>query len=69
MLTSASAKAAPGLAFLLHRRGVAAWVLTAQPTIDVVSRLGVYDAVVSYDRVLSDLPGGRIAVVDLTGSP
>lgn len=67
-LTSASAKAALALAFLLHRRGVTVWGITAQPKVRDVSRLGVYDGVVSYDHVVSALPAGRIAVVDLTGS-
>jgi NADPH:quinone reductase-like Zn-dependent oxidoreductase len=56
VVSSASSKAAPGLAFLLSRRGVPVVGLTSK--VAAVEELGVYDRVIAYDAIdaLGDAP-------------
>jgi uncharacterized protein DUF2855 len=70
MLSSASSKAALGLAHLLHglRTDIRVIGLTSAGNADFVRSLGCYDEVVTYDRVLS-LPTNAPAVfVDMAGN-
>ncbi|HEX5688313.1 MAG TPA: DUF2855 family protein [Ideonella sp.] len=69
VLSSASAKTAIGLAFLLHRRGGVEVVgLTSAGNRGFVAELGCYDRVVTYDE-LATLPLDRATVyVDFAGS-
>ncbi|HEY8332921.1 MAG TPA: DUF2855 family protein [Tardiphaga sp.] len=70
MLTSASSKAAFGLAHLLHtqRQPVRVIGLTSAANVDFVRALGCYDEVVAYDQIAS-LPSDRpAALVDMAGN-
>ena len=70
VLSSASSKAAFGLAYLLHsqRKSVSVIGLTSPGNVDFVRSLGCYDEVITYDRVAS-LPAGAPAVfVDMAGN-
>jgi hypothetical protein len=70
MLTSASSKAAFGLAHLLHtqRQPVRVIGLTSAANADFVHALGCYDEVVAYDQITS-LPNDRpAALVDMAGN-
>ncbi|WP_374566493.1 DUF2855 family protein [Ideonella sp.] len=69
VLSSASAKTAIGLAFLLHRRGGAEVVgLTSAGNRGFVAGLGCYQRVLGYDQ-LAELPADRATVyVDFAGS-
>lgn len=69
ILSSASGKTAMGLAHLLHRHGrVKVIGLTSEGNRAFVEGLGIYDLVVTYDR-LASLPSEETAVyVDFAGS-
>jgi hypothetical protein len=68
VLSSASSKTASGLAFLLARGGEAEVVgLTSERGADYARGLGVYDAVLTSEK-LDDLPGGRAVYVDMSGN-
>lgn len=67
LLTSASSKAAIGIAYLLSRRGVSVQGLTSPSNLEFVEQLGVYDQVHAY----SDLDGLALApgiLVDVAGN-
>lgn len=67
VISSASAKTAIGVAFLLSRRdGVNVVGLTSERNADFVRELGCYDQVVTYDS-MGELPGGPAAYVDIAG--
>jgi Protein of unknown function (DUF2855) len=66
LLTSASSKAAIGIAHLLSRRGVPTVGLTSARHRDVVDRLGCYRQVRAYEEVGS-LPAAPAALVDVAG--
>jgi hypothetical protein len=70
MLSSASSKAAFGLAHLLHARRSQIQVigLTSAANIDFVRSLGCYHDVVSYDRVTSLASDAPVALVDFAGN-
>ena len=69
VLSSASAKTAIGLAYLLHRRGGVEVVgLTSAGNRGFVADLGCYDRVLTYDQ-LATLPADPVTVyVDFAGS-
>ena len=66
IVTSASSKAALGLAHLLTRRGVRVTGLTSARHVPFVTRLAAYDQVLGYDQVGS-LIAGQATVVDIAG--
>jgi Protein of unknown function (DUF2855) len=70
MLSSASSKAAFGLAHLLHtlRKDIEVIGLTSTANAGFVEKLGCYDQVVTYDRVTSLPPGTPVAFVDMAGN-
>jgi hypothetical protein len=70
MLSSASSKAAFGLAYLLHtlRKDIRVIGLTAAANADFVRSLGCYDDVVAYDRVTSLPSNSPVAFVDMAGN-
>ncbi len=68
VLSSASSRTASALAYLLSRRdGISVVGLTSAANADFVDSLGVYDVVVTYDR-LDQLPAGRAVYVDMSGN-
>lgn len=68
VISSGSSKTGLGIAYLASQReGVDVVALTSTPNVDFVSRLGVYDHVVTYDAV-DELPGTVAAYVDVSGS-
>lgn len=70
LLSSASSKAAFGLAHLLHtqRQGIRVIGLTSAANADFVRSLGCYDEIVTYDRVTSLPPDSPVAFVDMAGN-
>ena len=66
VVTSASSKAAIGLAHLLTSRGVPVAGLTSPSRVAFARSLSLYDLVLPYDRAES-LPAGAAAVVDIAG--
>jgi Protein of unknown function (DUF2855) len=66
IVTSASSKAALGLAYLLARRGVPVTGLTSAGRVAFVAALSAYDRVLGYDQVGS-LPAGLATLVDIAG--
>jgi hypothetical protein len=66
IVTSASSKAALGLAYLLTRRGVPVTGLTSARHLPFVASLEAYDQVLGYDQVES-LPAGPATLVDIAG--
>jgi hypothetical protein len=66
IVTSASSKAALGLAHLLARRGVPVTGLTSAGRVAFVDGLRVYDQVLGYDQVAA-LPAADATVVDIAG--
>ena len=70
MLSSASSKAAFGLAYLLHtqREGIKVIVLTSASNVDFVKSLGCYDEVVTYDDVTALPSNSPAAFVDMAGN-
>jgi hypothetical protein len=68
MLSSASSKAAIGLAHLLHRRkNVLVTALTSSRNAAFVGSLGIYDDVVTYDLVASLPADEPVVFVDMAG--
>jgi hypothetical protein len=67
-ITSASSKAAIGIAYLLSRRGVAVLGMTAATNVEFVEQLGVYDQVHAYDEIDPLIPAPAV-VVDVAGNP
>jgi hypothetical protein len=68
VLSSASSKTAYGLAFLLARGdGPSVVGLTSPGNRDFVESLGVYDAVLAYGEVASELGDGVLVFVDMAG--
>lgn len=68
LLSSASSKAAFGLAHALHERGTRVIGLTSTSNIGFVESLGLYDKVLTYDDV-NVLPNDEaVAYVDLAGN-
>jgi hypothetical protein len=69
MLSSASSKAAIGLAHLLHsrRNNIRVIALTSARNAAFVSSLGIYDEVVTYDRVTSLSADEPVVFVDMAG--
>jgi hypothetical protein len=67
IVTSASSKAALGLAYLLARRGVPVTGLTSAHHLPFVAGLGLYDQVVAYDRAEA-LPAADAVLVDIAGN-
>jgi hypothetical protein len=69
IITSASSKAAIGLAHLLRGRGVAAVGLTSPRHAGFAEETSAYDHVVTYDRlgVLAGLAGSRPVLIDIAG--
>jgi Protein of unknown function (DUF2855) len=68
VVTSASSKAALGLAHLLARRGVPVAGLTSPSRVAFARSLSVYDQVLPYDQAES-LPSGTATIVDIAGDP
>jgi hypothetical protein len=66
IVTSASSKAALGLAHLLTGRGVPVTGLTSARHVPFVTRLEAYDQVLGYDQVGS-LTAGPASLVDIAG--
>jgi hypothetical protein len=66
IVTSASSKAALGLAHLLTRRGVPVTGLTSAGRVAFIEQRGAYDHVLGYDQVAA-LPAGPAALVDIAG--
>jgi hypothetical protein len=67
IVTSASSKAALGLAYLLARRGVPVTGLTSARHYPFVAGLGLYDQVVPYDRA-ETLPAAGAVLADIAGN-
>jgi len=67
IVTSASSKAAMGLAYLLTGRGVTVIGLTSASHRPFTAGLSLYDQVISYDHV-EDLAGSGAVLVDLAGN-
>jgi Protein of unknown function (DUF2855) len=67
VVTSASSKAALGLAYLLTRRGVPVTGLTSARHLPFVAALEAYDQVLGYDQV-GALPAGPATLVDIAGA-
>ena len=67
IMTSASSKAAIGLAWLLSRRGVPVTGLTSASHAGFVAGLGHYDRVLTYDEIQTGAPSGTI-LVDVAGN-
>jgi Protein of unknown function (DUF2855) len=68
MLSSASSKAAIGLAHLLHhRKNVRVIALTSARNAAFVASLGIYNEVVTYDRVASLAADEPVVFVDMAG--
>jgi Protein of unknown function (DUF2855) len=66
IVTSASSKAALGLAYLLARRGVPVTGLTSACRVAWVQGLSAYDRILGYDQVAA-LPDGLATLVDIAG--
>jgi len=66
IVTSASSKAALGLAYLLNRRGVPVTGFTSARHLPFVAGLDAYDQVLSYDQA-GALPAGPAVLVDIAG--
>jgi uncharacterized protein DUF2855 len=66
VVTSASSKAAIGLAYLLTRRGVPVAGLTSPSRVPFTRSLSLYDQVLPYDQAES-LPAGAATIVDIAG--
>ncbi|MEI7592238.1 MAG: DUF2855 family protein [Actinomycetes bacterium] len=67
VVSTSSSKTAIAAAFCIARRGGRQLVgLTAPERVEFVSRLGLYDLVLSYDD-LANLPGQRAIYVDFSG--
>ena len=66
VVTSASSKAAIGLAHLLSRRGVPVAGLTSPSRVAFARNLSLYDQVLPYDQA-ETLPADAATVVDLAG--
>ena len=66
VVTSASSKAAVGLAHLLSRRGVPVAGLTSPSRVAFARSLSLYDQVLPYDQAES-LPAGAATIVDIAG--
>jgi Protein of unknown function (DUF2855) len=66
IVTSASSKAALGLAYLLTRRGVPVTGLTSASRAAFVDGLSAYDQVLDYEQV-GALPAGPATLVDIAG--
>jgi hypothetical protein len=67
IVTSASSKAALGLAYLLARRGVPVTGLTSARHYPFVAGLGRYDQVVPYERA-ETVPAAGAVLADIAGS-
>jgi Protein of unknown function (DUF2855) len=67
IVTSASSKAALGLAYLLARRGVPVTGLTSARHYPFVAGLGRYDQVIPYDRA-ETVPAADAVLVDIAGN-
>jgi hypothetical protein len=67
VLTSASAKTAYGLAYLLRERPVATMGLTSPARRAWVEGLGLYDRVLAYDEIDELDPSGDLVLVDFAG--
>lgn len=67
IVTSASSKAALGLAHLLARRGVPVTGLTSARHYPFTAGLGLYDQVVSYDRA-ETVPAAGVVLADIAGN-
>ena len=67
LVTSASSKAALGLAYLLGRRGVPVTGLTSARHYPFVAGLGRYDQVVRYDQA-EDLAAAGAVLADIAGN-
>jgi Protein of unknown function (DUF2855) len=69
LLSSASSKTAWGLAYLLAQRKAREVVgLTSAQNLDLVSRMGLYDRVLSYDDIAALAPSRSAVYVDFSGS-
>lgn len=68
IVTSASSKAALGLAHLLTRRGVPVTGLTSARHYAFTAGLGLYDRVISYDRA-ETVPAAGAVLADIAGNP
>ena len=68
VVTSASSKAAIGLAYLLTSRGVPVAGLTSPSRVAFARSLSLYDQVLPYDQAES-LPAGAATIVDIAGDP
>ncbi len=69
LLSSASSKTALGLAWLLHRRGVAVTGLSAPSRVDFLRGLGFFDRVEPYAQVAQlDVPT-PVVFIDFAGDP
>jgi len=68
VLSSASSKTAMGLAWFAKRRGLKVIGLTSPSRAELLSGLGLYDAVVPYERAGSVI-GSGVAYVDFAGDP
>jgi uncharacterized protein DUF2855 len=66
IVTSASSKAALGLAYLLARRGVPVTGLTSARHLPFVASLEAYDQILGYDQV-GALPAAPATLVDIAG--
>jgi hypothetical protein len=67
IVTSASSKAAIGLAYLLARRGVPVLGLTSPGHLPFVTGLGLYDKVIPYDQA-EVVPAAGAVLVDIAGN-
>jgi uncharacterized protein DUF2855 len=68
VLSSASSKTALGAAFMLSRReGIDVIGLTSPASVEFVTGLGIYDAVIPYADT-ETLPAGRAVYVDMSGA-
>jgi hypothetical protein len=67
IVTSASSKAALGLAHLLTRRGVPVTGLTSARHYPFTAGLGLYDQVLPYDRA-ETVPGAGAVLADIAGN-
>jgi hypothetical protein len=68
VVTSASSKAAIGLAYLLTRRGVPVAGLTSPSRVAFARSLSLYDQVLPYD-LAGSLPSDAATIVDIAGDP
>ena len=70
ILSSASSKAAFGLAHLLHtaRKGIRVIGLTSATNVAFVQSLGCYDEVLTYDRATALPPDSSVVFVDMAGN-